>query len=291
MTHLPVVALPVFFTTAFLAVPAFAHHSQAAFDASREILIEGKIARLDWKNPHMYLIVETVDADGAPLLVQAEGLSITQALVDGLDREALRPGTPVVMRANPNRIEGKTVRALDVTTPDGTVHPFYAANSRARTLTPADDLDGSWAPPLQQTNAMFAAALRWPFTPAGRAIQAAGPPEGTCNIEPIPFIAMLNELRTIEISDDEIVIRFDNSGDFGERVIHLNAEHPADIEPSRFGHAIGRWEDETLVIDTVGFEPNVFGLFAGVPSSPAKHTVERLTLTEDRLRLRYESTV
>jgi hypothetical protein len=42
------------------------------------------------------------------------------------------------MRANPNRGGwGKQVRIMDVTTQDGEVHPFYAANRRTRTLTPA----------------------------------------------------------------------------------------------------------------------------------------------------------
>ena len=49
-------------------------------------------------------------------VVEGEGVGITQALVDGLDRNALTPGTPVVMRANPNRGGwGKQVRIMDVT--------------------------------------------------------------------------------------------------------------------------------------------------------------------------------
>ena len=45
------------------------------------------------------------------------------------------------------------------------------------------------------------------------------------------------------------------------------------------------------MIDTIAFEPNPSGLAINVPSSPGKHTVERLTLTADRTRLRYETTV
>ena len=124
--------------TAFVGAPALAHHSQAMFDASKEILIKGTVVRLEWKNPHMYLIVETVGEDGRPQLIQGEGLAITQALVDGLRQEDLPPGAPVVVRANPNRFgPGKTVRLLDVTTQDGEIHPFYAGNSRTRTLAPA----------------------------------------------------------------------------------------------------------------------------------------------------------
>ena len=126
---------------------AFAHHSQAMFDTSQEIVIEGTVAKFDWVNPHMYLIVETKGPDGKPALVEGEGLGITQALVDGLKRDALKPGTPVVMRANPNRGGwGKQVRILDVTTQDGEIHPFYTSNAKSRTQTPAESLASKWAP-------------------------------------------------------------------------------------------------------------------------------------------------
>jgi hypothetical protein len=278
--------------TALFGAPAFAHHSQAAYDASKEVLIEGTIARFEWTNPHMYLIVETKGEDGKPRLVQVEGLATTQALVDGLHREDLPPGAHVVVRANPNRLgPGKTVRGLDVTTEDGEIHPFYSGNTHTRTLTPAESLAGNWAPSLQATTAAMAAAGRWPITPAGRAIQAEARADGLCYVEPTPFLAILDEVRTIEIGDKEVVFHYDNSGDKAERVVRLDSEHPADVEPSRFGDAIGRWEGDTLVIDTVAFEPNPSGLFVNVPSSAGKHTVERLTLTEDHLRLRYETTV
>jgi hypothetical protein len=288
----PTAASLLLAATALLGVPASAHHSQAMFDTSQEVLYEGKVARFDWVNPHMYLIVETKGPDGKPALVEGEGLGVTQALVDGLDRDALKPGTPVVMRANPNRGGwGKQVRILDVTTRDGEIHPFYAANRRTRTLTPADSLAGHWAPSRAALGAGFGAMASWPVTPEGRAAQAKLVADGLCYVEPIPFLAVLDELRTIEIGADEVVMRFDNTGDHVVRTIHLAAQHPADVQPSLHGHAIGRWEGDTLVIDTIAFEPNPSGLGINVPSSPGKHTVERLTLTADRTRLRYETTV
>jgi hypothetical protein len=278
--------------TALFVAPVLAHHSMSMFDTSKEVLIKGTVARLDWKNPHIYLIVETVGEDGKRQLIQGEGLAITQALVDGLQKEDLRPGTPVVVRANPNRSgPGKTVRVLDVTTQDGEIHPFYAASSRARTLTPAKSLAGNWAPSRQSMTAAWGAILRWPITPAGRAIQKQAKADGLCYVEPTPFLATLDELRTIRIGRNEVVLNFDNSGDAAVRTVRLNAKHPANVKPSRFGDATGKWEGETLVIDTIAFEPNPSGIFINIPSSARKHTVERLTLTEDRLRLRYETTV
>ena len=285
-------ATPILAATALLGAPASAHHSQSMFDTSQEILIEGKVARFDWVNPHMYLIVETKGPDGKPALVEGEGLGITQALVDGLDRDALKPGTPVVMRANPNRGGwGKQVRIMDVTTQDGEIHPFYAAKRRTRMLTPAESLEGHWAPARAALGAAFGAMARWPVTPEGRAAQAQLLADGLCYVEPVPFLTVLDELRTIEIGEDEVVMRFDNTGDHVERTIHMTAAHPANVQPSLHGHSIGRWDGETLVIDTIGYEPNPSGIGMNVPSSPGKHTVERLTLTADRMRLRYEVTV
>jgi hypothetical protein len=274
--------------------PAYAHHSQSMFDTSQEVLIEGTVARFDWVNPHMYLIVQTTGPDGKPALVEGEGVAITQALVDGLSREALQPGTPVVMRANPNRGGwGKQVRILDVTTEDGVVHPFYASNTRTLKLTPAESLEGHWAPSRAALGAGFGGMARFPISPEGRAAQAAQGliADGLCFVEPVPFLAVLDEMRGIEIDDDEVVMHFDNSGDHVVRTIHMNAEHPANVQPTRQGHSVGSWDGDTLVIDTVAYEPNASGLGANMPSSPAKHTVERLTLTEDRTRLRYEITV
>src|SRR5262245_27188127 len=178
MRRLPT-ALYALAATASFAAPAFAHHSQSMFDASKEILVEGKVARFDWVNPHMYLTVETTGPDGKPALVEGEGVGITQALVDGLNRDALKPGTPVVMRANPNRGGwGKQVRIMDVTTQDGEVHPFYAANTRTRVLTPAESIEGHWAPSRAGFGAAMGAMARWPVTPAGRAAQSTAADDG-----------------------------------------------------------------------------------------------------------------
>lgn len=285
-------ALSTFAATVLVGASATAHHSQAMFDSTQEILIEGTVAKFEWVNPHMYLTVETTGPDGKSALVEGEGLAITQALVDGLRREALQPGTPVIMRANPNRGGwGKQVRIQDVTTQDGEIHPFYSTRNRDLELTPATSLEGHWAPSSQALGASFGAMARWPVTPAGRAAQAQLVSDGLCFVEPIPVLAILNEMRTITLGDDEVILHFDNSGDHVMRTIHMNTDHPANVQASRHGHSVGRWEGDTLVIDTIAFEPNPSGTALNVPSSAGKHTVERLTLGDDGTRLRYEFTM
>ena len=105
------------------------------------------------------------------------------------------------------------------------------------------------------------------------------------------MLSIFDELRTIEIKKDEVDINFDNTGDRVDRVVHLNAQHPANLKPARHGHSVGKWDGETLVIDTVGYDPNASGLGMNTPAGAGKHTVERLSLTPDKTRLRYEITI
>ncbi|HET8695894.1 MAG TPA: DUF6152 family protein [Gammaproteobacteria bacterium] len=291
MKH-PILIAPLVAVTALLCTPARAHHSMAMYDMSKVEVIEGTIAKLDWMNPHMYLTVETKGPDGKPALIEGEGLGITQANVDGLKREDLKPGTPVVVRVNPNRSGwGKQVRVLDVTTQDGEIHPFYAANTRTRVLTPATSIAGHWAPNRAATGAAFGAMAAFPLNADAKAAQAKALGDGLCYVEPIPFGAVLDELRTIDVGKNEVVMRFDNTGDHYERIVQLTDKHPADVKPTQQGHSIGRWDGDTLVVDTIAFTPDRSGLGASVPSGPAKHTVERFTLSPDKVHLRYEITV
>src|SRR5437660_525555 len=61
-----------------------------------------------------------------------------------------------------------------------------------------------------------------------------------------------------------------------ERIVHLDQpKHPANVQPTLFGHSIGYWEGETLVVDTVGFAAHPEGYAFDRPSSATKHLVER----------------
>ena len=54
--------------------------------------------------------------------------------------------------------------------------------------------------------------------------------------------------------------------------------HPADPGSSYFGHSIGHWESDTLVVDTVGLDPGNEFLY-GIPGGHNMHLVERFHLT------------
>jgi hypothetical protein len=54
-------------------------------------------------------------------------------------------------------------------------------------------------------------------------------------------------------------------------------EHPDDLDPTWYGHSIGRWEGDTLIIDTVGFNDRFWFDFQGHPHTEQLHTIERYT--------------
>lgn len=66
--------------------------------------------------------------------------------------------------------------------------------------------------------------------------------------------------------------------------------HPADANPTWYGHSIGHWEKDTLVIDTVGFNDIFWFDFVGHPHTEQLHTIERYTRT-DRGTLAEEVTI
>jgi hypothetical protein len=68
------------------------------------------------------------------------------------------------------------------------------------------------------------------------------------------------------------------------RTVHMNlSEHPANVEPTRGGHSIGRWEDDVLIVDTVDFAPGV--LSPPILNSNRLHVVERFSLDTQRMAL------
>ena len=61
------------------------------------------------------------------------------------------------------------------------------------------------------------------------------------------------------------------------RQVFMNGKHPADPDPTWYGHSIGRFEGRTLVVDTVGYNDKFWFDFKGHPHTEQLHTVERYT--------------
>ena len=97
----------------------------------------------------------------------------------------------------------------------------------------------------------------------------------------------------VEFPDIQRVIVFDIGGPQTYRTIYMDGRaHPKgrDLIPTYYGHSIGRWEADTLVVDTVGFNEQNWIDAEGLIHTDQYHQIERLTRT-DFSTLRYEVTI
>jgi hypothetical protein len=132
------------------------------------------------------------------------------------------------------------------------------------------------------------------YTDAGRAAAEAfrngtsDNPRMRCETTSILFDWTFDgPVNRITQSGDTITLQY---GQLGlTRTIHMNlTEHPADVERTRAGHSIGRWENDVLVVDTAGFAPGV--LNPPIMNSEQLHVVERFTLDPNAMTLTREYT-
>ena len=60
------------------------------------------------------------------------------------------------------------------------------------------------------------------------------------------------------------------------RQVYLDGRrHPKDMNPTWLGHSIGRWEGDTLVVDTAGFNDKTWLDFEGHPQRYSGKLVQR----------------
>jgi hypothetical protein len=75
------------------------------------------------------------------------------------------------------------------------------------------------------------------------------------------------------------------------RIVYTDGRpHPKDLKPSWYGHAVGSWQGDTLVIDSVGYNDRAWLTREGVPHTTQLHLIERLSRPSFNT-LRYEATV
>lgn len=90
------VALAAFLLVA--AVPAVAHHSFAAeFDGNAPIKVQGKVTRVAWTNPHVWVYLNVAGESGKMVNWGAEFGAPHQLQNIGWAREMVKPGDEIIV--------------------------------------------------------------------------------------------------------------------------------------------------------------------------------------------------
>jgi hypothetical protein len=323
---------------------ATAHHGIINFDLNREIQITGTVTLLRLVNPHSWLHLDVVDANGTVTKWRCELRGASVLRRSGWSADMFAAGTKVTITGAPDRFTPNTCYLGTAVFSDGRRVDRYGqlqAASETRALPPraarrADgrpNLAGDWAaeqrmltdprgisgafvtlsvakkvepgsvpdgmqafPGAKGTAASLAEnpvdtfwnrPSAFPLTAAGQQAIASfdggstDNPRLRCEATNILFDWSFEaDVNRITQEDDRITLLYGSMN--LERTIHLAAEHPKDVAPTRAGHSIGRWEGDTLVVETIGFEPGILSADARIPHSNQLRVTERFTLDPDK---------
>lgn len=111
-------------------------------------------------------------------------------------------------------------------------------------------------------------------------------PSGTARQFMTPYGVEFTELPELKR-----IFIFDIGGPHTFRTIYMDGRsHPDHLTPSNYGHSIGWWEGDTLVVDSVGFNEDFWLDRRGLPHTEQLHTVERFLRT-NKVTIDYKITV
>ena len=117
-TNLFVVGVIIVLT--MTTAPAPAHHAFAAeFDSNRPILLEGKVTKMEWINPHAWIHIDVEKEDGTVESWMIEGGTPNTLFRRGFTKDSLMPGTIIVVNGYQSKDGSLKGNGRDLTFPDG----------------------------------------------------------------------------------------------------------------------------------------------------------------------------
>jgi hypothetical protein len=115
----------------------------------------------------------------------------------------------------------------------------------------------------------------------------ANDPASRCLPEGVPRITYTPNAFEILQLPNRIVFVYEGGTHIWRTVWMDGRAHPKDPNPNWMGDAIGHWEGDSLVVDSVGFNDRTWLDDAGHPHTERLHVVERYTRTGP-LTMKYE---
>jgi hypothetical protein len=138
-----------------------------------------------------------------------------------------------------------------------------------------------------------------PFQPWARALSQYRssktdlyPPLVMCKPGGGPSFFNAPGFEIVEAPELKSIFILNIAGSHSWRVIHMDGRpHPTGpaLRPTYLGHSIGRWEGDTLVIDSVGFNEKQW-MVGSYPTTGQLHLTERIS-RPDLKTLSYEATI
>ena len=119
------------------ALPATAHHSfPAQYDIDKPISLTGRVTKVEWTNPHIFIYADVTDANGATVGWAFEMGGPNALLRQGWKRDSLKPGDRVTFEGSLARDGSNLVNARTVTMTETGRKMFAGSSGGDRTPAP-----------------------------------------------------------------------------------------------------------------------------------------------------------
>ena len=289
---------------------SFAHHSTSHY--SRDISeMEGTLVDIHWRNPHVYLFLETEDEASEQTVWELEAGTLYNIERTGISSDLFNIGDQIRVAGNksdkyPNQfwlenvlasngqeyifVARSTPRWNDIAT-GGRQDWNNTATGNKKTSDVGEGIFRVWSPSAAgtelspglnanrisdvATEEALAGKANWDYT-FDQTCQVPGMPRANHSPHPHQFIDMDD---TIHIYSEEF---------HQTRIIHMNAEGDPETQPySLLGYSTGKWENEReLVIETTRIDFPFMDL-TGIKQSREVSVKETYVLSEDESRVEY----
>lgn len=132
-----------------------------------------------------------------------------------------------------------------------------------------------------------------PFTEAGKKVwEAYSPAKGDYTGSCLPFglIRSMNSPDPIQIMQNDHYMSLLYEQNTWFKVFHIDGKAHSDGVPTWFGDSVGKWDGDTLVVDTINFNGKTRLDTIGHPHSDKLHVIERFS-RPDLGHIHYEITI
>lgn len=299
----------------FMPVNASAHHgantNPELYRAENLVELDGQISRVLWRNPHPRLKITVVGENSESVEWELELAGSLQSYArDGIDRDYFNVGDPVKAAGVISRRNAKSIGVVHLLLPNGEEMVSrgtrtlrwsdvqFAASSAGRTRGDSASAEVV-AAAEESANGIFrvwgrrtgprppAAQYADSLSEAGRETLAnyyapRDNPDYECQtgmphhmFDPLPM----------EITDGGDQVQIETLEYNVKRVIYLSDDRP-EPTPSNVGYSVGRWQGDTLIVETNHVDWNYFDPF-GTPQSDRISFVETFRVADDGSRLDY----
>ena len=282
-----------------------AHHASSGLYDNQTIgEIEGEVSSIFWRNPHVRISITRAGENGQEEEWDIEFGSVNTLERIGVSRDLVQVGDRIAVSGSLGRNGRQAMFAELITFPDGEQLVLQARGLERRygitesAIRSARNVDAElradifrvWIPSDRpQTGA---GTTQYPLTDVGRALKAEWDPAADPALRCIP-----PGIPTA--MDNPYPIEFRNQGDTitllleewdGIRTIHMNDASSGEQAQPRMGHSVGRWDGDTLIVDTtdIGWR---YVDDLGTPQSEDAVIAERITLSPDGTSLAWEARI